>query len=51
MLPPTSSTLRDLCGFGTAGQAVRAAAGRPLKPIMATVRQRADGAWHLEWEL
>jgi 8-oxo-dGTP pyrophosphatase MutT (NUDIX family) len=51
MLPPTVTTLRELHGFGTAEAAVRAAAERPLKPIMATVRKLDDGSWHLEWEL
>ncbi|NUR59098.1 MAG: NUDIX hydrolase [Catenulispora sp.] len=51
MLPPTITTLRDLSGYGSAEEAVRAAAGRTLKPIMATVQQRPDGSWHLEWEL
>ncbi|NUR28250.1 MAG: NUDIX domain-containing protein [Catenulispora sp.] len=51
MLPPTITTLRDLIGYGTAEEAVRAAAGRALKPVMATVEQHPDGSWHLEWEL
>ncbi|NUP47073.1 MAG: NUDIX domain-containing protein [Catenulispora sp.] len=51
MLPPTITTLRDLCQYDTAAQAVEAAAGRPLRPIMATVQQHPDGSWHLEWDL
>jgi len=51
MLPPTVTTLREVQGYATAAEAVRAAAGRPLKSIMARVRQHDDGSWHLEWEL
>ena len=51
MLPPTITTLREVHGFRTAAEAVRSAAERPLKPIMATVRRHDDGFWHLEWEL
>ena len=50
MLPPTVTTLRELHALGTAAEAVRAAAERPLKPVMATVRRHDDGSWHLEWE-
>jgi len=51
MLPPTITTLREVHDFGSAAEAVRAAADRTLKPIMATVRQQDDGTWHLLWEL
>ena len=51
MLPPTVTTLREVQGYATAAEAVQAAAGRPLKSIMARVRQHDDGSWHLEWEL
>jgi hypothetical protein len=51
MLPPTVTTLREVNEFGTAAEAVRAAAERPLNPIMATVQQHDDGSWHLEWKL
>jgi len=51
MLPPTITTLRELLTFGTADAAVRAAAERPLTPVMATVEQASDGSWNLEWRL
>jgi 8-oxo-dGTP pyrophosphatase MutT (NUDIX family) len=51
MLPPTITTLREIQACATAAEAVRAAAERPLHPIMPTVRRHDDGSWHLEWNL
>jgi 8-oxo-dGTP pyrophosphatase MutT (NUDIX family) len=51
MLPPTITSLRELSPYGSAAEAVAAAADRDLKPIMATVSQRPDGSFHLEWPL
>ncbi|MDT0385854.1 NUDIX hydrolase [Streptomyces dubilierae] len=48
MMPPTISTLRQLTAYGTAAEALAAAPGRDLTPVLATARL-VDGEIVLSW--
>ena len=48
MLPPTRATLRELSGYPTVTRALAAAAGRRLRPVMATARLDGDRV-RLSW--
>jgi 8-oxo-dGTP pyrophosphatase MutT (NUDIX family) len=48
MMPPTIATLRQLTTYGTAAQALAAAPGRDLTPVLATARL-VDGELVLSW--
>jgi len=45
MLPPTVRTLMELAGYRQAEQALAAAAGRTIRPIMPVLRQDPAGGW------
>ncbi|MFG3284182.1 NUDIX hydrolase [Streptomyces sp. NPDC048111] len=49
MMPPTISTLRDLLPYATAAEALTAAAGRDLTPVLARARLGEDGELVLSW--
>ncbi|MFE9661921.1 NUDIX hydrolase [Streptomyces sp. NPDC005955] len=42
MMPPTIATLRQLAGFGTAAEALAAAPGRDLTPVLARARLEGE---------
>ncbi|WP_053848758.1 NUDIX hydrolase [Streptomyces sp. NRRL B-24085] len=48
MMPPTIATLRQLTGYGTAADALAAAPGRDLTPVLAQARL-VDGEIVLSW--
>ncbi|MEV6739154.1 NUDIX hydrolase [Streptomyces sp. NPDC051104] len=48
MMPPTIATLRQLIGCATAAEALKAAPGRELTPVLATARLE-DGRIVLSW--
>ncbi|MFG5721746.1 NUDIX hydrolase [Streptomyces murinus] len=48
MMPPTIAALRELLPYGTAAEALAAAAARELTPVQATARLR-DGEIVLSW--
>jgi 8-oxo-dGTP pyrophosphatase MutT (NUDIX family) len=48
MMPPTIATLRQLVPYATAGEALQAAPGRDLTPVLATARLE-DGRIVLTW--
>ncbi|TXJ80642.1 NUDIX hydrolase [Streptomyces lavendulae] len=48
MMPPTIAALRELLPYGTAAEALAAAAARDLTPVQATARLR-DGEIVLSW--
>ncbi|MFF0462931.1 NUDIX hydrolase [Streptomyces mexicanus] len=48
MMPPTIATLRTLAAYGTAAQALAAAPGRDLTPVLARARL-VDGEVVLSW--
>jgi 8-oxo-dGTP pyrophosphatase MutT (NUDIX family) len=48
MMPPTISTLRSLTAYGTAREALAAAAGRDMTPVLARARLE-DGDVVLSW--
>ncbi|MFJ8360280.1 NUDIX hydrolase [Streptomyces sp. NPDC093984] len=48
MMPPTIATLRQLIGCATAAEALKAAPGRDLTPVLATARLE-DGRIVLSW--
>ncbi|WP_338781972.1 NUDIX hydrolase [Streptomyces sp. DG1A-41] len=48
MMPPTIATLRQLAAYETAAQALAAAPGRDLRPVLATARL-VDGEIVLSW--
>ncbi|MEW2275608.1 NUDIX hydrolase [Streptomyces sp. SID685] len=48
MMPPTIAALRELLSYGTAAEALAAAAARDLTPVQATARLR-DGEIVLSW--
>ncbi|GHK04373.1 NUDIX hydrolase [Streptomyces sp. NPDC003753] len=48
MMPPTIATLRQLTGCATAAEALKAAPGRDLTPVLATARLE-DGRIVLSW--
>ncbi|MDG9717371.1 NUDIX hydrolase [Streptomyces sp. DH24] len=48
MMPPTIATLRQLAPYGTAAEALAAAPGRDLTPVLATARLE-DGEIVLSW--
>ncbi|POX53922.1 NUDIX domain-containing protein [Streptomyces sp. Ru72] len=48
MMPPTIATLRQLIGCATAAEALKAAPGRDLTPVLATARLE-DGRIELSW--
>lgn len=49
MMPPTIATLRELAGYGTAAEALTAAAFRDLTPVLARAELRPDGGIVLSW--
>jgi 8-oxo-dGTP pyrophosphatase MutT (NUDIX family) len=49
MMPPTVSTLRQLAAFGTSREALAAAAGRDMTPVLATARVADGGDIVLTW--
>jgi 8-oxo-dGTP pyrophosphatase MutT (NUDIX family) len=49
MLPPTVATLLEVAAYDSAAAVLEAAAGRPLAPIMAEVREEPDGGYSLVW--
>ncbi|WP_328312116.1 NUDIX hydrolase [Streptomyces sp. NBC_00442] len=49
MMPPTISTLRGLLPYATAAEALAAAAGRDLTPVLAQARLTGTGELVLSW--
>ena len=49
MMPPTITTLRQLQGYGSAAEALAAAPGRDLTPVLARARPAEDGGLVLTW--
>lgn len=50
MLPPTVTTLRELAGFGSPTEALAAAVGRSLAPVMARAVAGPDGRISVSWD-
>lgn len=42
MMPPTIATLRELCGHGSAAEALEASTGRDMAPVLARARLEGD---------
>jgi 8-oxo-dGTP pyrophosphatase MutT (NUDIX family) len=49
MMPPTIATLRQLARYGSAAEALAAAAVRDLTPVLARAELRPDGGIVLSW--
>jgi hypothetical protein len=50
MLPPTVTTLRELARHGSPAEALAAARGRSLVPIMARTELGEDGRVSVSWD-
>ena len=49
MLPPTVTTLRELLPYASPAQALAAAAGRTVRPVLGRATAGADGSLTVDW--